>query len=277
MEKSVKIATNFLTLALMASALLVSTQSIAAEGESVNVDPWEPFNRKVYVFNDVLDRYFLKPVAKGYQAVTPQFVEDGVHHMFGNIGEVGNVVNSLLQAKFKNTAESGGRFVVNSTIGLLGFFDVASTMGLQLHEEDFGQTLGYWGVHSGPYLMVPFLGPRTVRDGAGSIVDGFSDPVQYTIDHVPTRNEVLGARLVDARAQLIKAEELVTGDRYIFIRDAYLQRRQFLVNDGEVKDSFGDDDFMYDEPSDSSREQSTEEKQSATKAASEESAPTESK
>lgn len=239
-----KIATKVLTLALMLAA---SAQSIAAEEESANPDPWEALNRKVYVFNDYLDRYFLKPVAKGYQTVTPQFVEDGVHHMFSNVSEVGNVLNSLLQAKFINTAESGGRFVVNSTIGLLGFFDVASKMGMQQHEEDFGQTLGYWGLSSGPYLVVPFLGPRTVRDGVGSIADSFTDPVSEGIDHVPTRNEVLGVRLIDTRAQLIKAEELVTGDRYIFIRDAYLQRRQFLVNDGEVKDSFGDDDFMYDE------------------------------
>lgn len=244
MEMRVKTAIKIWVLSL---ATVASMQVVAAEDTSTNPDPWEPFNRKVYVFNDYLDRYFLKPVAKGYQTVTPQFVEDGVHHMFSNLSEVSNILNSLLQAKFINTAESGGRLIVNSTIGLLGFFDVASKMGLQQHEEDFGQTLGYWGVNSGPYLMVPFLGPRTIRDGAGSIADSFTDPVPEGIDHVPTRNEVLGVRLIDTRAQLLKAEELVTGDRYIFIRDAYLQRRQFLVNDGAVQDNFGDDDFSYDE------------------------------
>lgn len=244
MEKRVKTAIKILVLSL---ATATSLRAVAAENANTNPDPWEPFNRKVYVFNDYLDRYFLKPVAKGYQTVTPQFVEDGVHHMFSNVSEVGNILNGLLQAKFINTAESGGRLIVNSTIGLLGFFDVASKMGLQQHEEDFGQTLGYWGVGPGPYLVVPFLGPRTIRDGAGSIADAFTDPVSEGIDHVPTRNEVLGVRVIDTRAQLIKAEELVTGDRYIFIRDAYLQRRQFLINDGEVQDSFGDDDFSYDE------------------------------
>lgn len=230
----------------LTSMMAASAWVAAADKEVANPDPWEPFNRKIYVFNDYLDRYFLKPVAKGYEAVTPQFLEDGVHHMFSNVGEVSNFLNSLLQAKFKNTAESGGRFVVNSTIGLLGFFDVASKMGMQVHEEDFGQTLGYWGVHSGPYLVVPFFGPRTVRDGFGSIADTYTDPVSQEIDHVPTRNEVLAVRVVDTRAQLLKAEELISGDRYIFIRDAYLQRRQFLVNDGAVQDSFGGDDFMDD-------------------------------
>lgn len=239
-----KTAIKILVLSLATAA---AVQAIAAENAEVNPDPWEPFNRKVYVFNDYLDRYFLKPVAKGYQTITPQFVEDGVHHMFSNVSEVGNILNSLLQAKLVNTAESGGRLIVNSTIGLLGFFDVASKMGMQQHEEDFGQTLGYWGVRSGPYLIVPFLGSRTIRDGAGSIADSFVDPVSEEINHVPTRNEVLGVRVIDTRAQLLKAEELITGDRYIFIRDAYLQRRQFLVNDGAVQDSFGDNDFMYDD------------------------------
>jgi phospholipid-binding lipoprotein MlaA len=227
--------------------MTASAWTVAAENSDNNPDPWEPVNRKIFAFNDFLDRYFLKPVAKGYETITPQFVEDGVHHMYSNVGEVGNILNSLLQAKFKNTAESGGRLVVNSTIGLLGFFDVASKMGLQQHEEDFGQTLGYWGVHAGPYIVVPFLGSRTLRDGFGSVADAYSDPIPYAIDYVPTRNEILGGRVIDTRAQLLKAEELISGDRYIFIRDAYLQRRQFLIDDGAVKDTFGDDDFMNDD------------------------------
>lgn len=234
------------TLALT-SMMAASAWVAAAESAAANPDPWEPFNRKIFTFNDTLDRYFLKPVAKGYQTVTPQFLEDGVHHMFSNLGEISNFLNSLLQAKFQNTAESGGRFVLNSTVGMLGFFDVASKMGMQSHEEDFGQTLGYWGAQAGPYLVIPLFGPRTVRDGFGSIADSYTDPLPLAIDHVPTRNEVIGARLIDMRAQLLKAEELISGDRYIFIRDAYLQRRQFLVDDGAVKDSFGNDDFMYDD------------------------------
>ncbi len=244
-----KTAIKILALTSMAT---VSAWTFAAETQAANPDPWEFFNRKIFVFNDFLDRYFLKPVAKGYDTVAPQFLEDGVHRMFSNVGEIGNTLNSLLQAKFKNTAESGGRFVVNSTIGLLGFFDVASKMGIQEHDEDFGQTLGYWGVHSGPYLVVPFFGPRTVRDGFGSIADSYTDPISLTVDHIPTRNEVLGGRVIDTRVQLLKAEELISGDRYIFIRDAYLQRRQFLIDDGVVKDSFGGDDFMDDDSDDGS-------------------------
>lgn len=234
---------------LPALLALLPALVLAAEKPPNNPDPWESVNRKIFAFNDTADRWVLKPVAKGYQWITPQFLEDGIHNMFSNIGEVGNILNSLLQAKFKNTATDGGRLIINSTVGLLGFFDVAGKMGLQVHEEDFGQTLGYWGVHPGPYIVVPLLGPRTVRDGFGSIADAYTDPVTLGIDHVRTRNQVLAGRVVDSRAQLLQAEELISGDRYIFMRDAYLQRRQFLVNDGQVKDTFGagDDDFDYED------------------------------
>jgi phospholipid-binding lipoprotein MlaA len=231
-------------------ALFVLLPALVAAAEAPpphNPDPWEGVNRKIFAFNDVADRYVLKPVAKGYQWVTPHFLEDGIHTMFSNVGEVGNILNSLLQAKFKHTATDSGRLLINSTVGLLGFFDVATKMGLQPHEEDFGQTLGYWGVNAGPYVVIPLLGPRTVRDGFGSVGDIFTDPVSQGIDHVPTRNEVMAVRVVDGRAQLLQAEELISGDRYIFIRDAYLQRRQFLINDGVVKDTFGADDDYYDD------------------------------
>lgn len=225
------------------TALLLPAIAGAEETATPNPDPWEGFNRKVYAFNDMADRYFLKPVAKGYQFITPQFVEDGVHNMFSNVGEVGSVLNSLLQAKFKHGAEDTGRFLINTTVGLLGFFDVAGKMGMEAHDEDFGQTLGYWGVKSGPYIVLPLLGPRTVRDSFGSIPDAYSDPIPYLIDHVPTRNEVLGGRVIVIRASLLSAEDLVSGDRYIFLRDAYLQRREYLVNDGAVKDDFGGEEF----------------------------------
>lgn len=232
---------------LTLAAVVFSSWANASPSDAPNPDPWESVNRKIYVFNDYADRYALKPVAKGYQAITPQFVEDGIHNVYANLGEVSTFLNSLLQAKFKNTAETGGRFLVNTTVGLVGFFDVASKMGLEQHNEDFGQTLGYWGVHPGPYLMVPLLGPRTLRDGFGSVADSYSDPLPYAVDHVPTRNQLLGVRIIDSRAQLLRAEELISGDRYIFLRDAYLQRRQFLVNDGAVSDTFGNDDFEYDD------------------------------
>ncbi len=231
-------------------ALTVLSMAAFADADKTNnSDPWESVNRNVFVFNDFADRNVLKPIAKGYQWVTPQFLQDGVHNIYGNVGEVSNILNSLLQGKLRVTASSSGRLLINSTIGLLGFFDVAGRWGLEQHEEDFGQTLGYWGVHPGPFLMVPLLGPRTVRDGFGTVADAYSDPIPYIVTDVSTRNEVLVGRVIDNRAQLLKVEELVTGDRYIFLRDAYLQRREFMVKDGAVEDSFGADDFSEDSDS----------------------------
>jgi phospholipid-binding lipoprotein MlaA len=234
---------------ILAATLAVLALSASAQEPAAapNPDPWESFNRRIYTFNDYADRYFLKPVAKGYDWITPQFLQDGIHNMFDNVGEVSNIANSLLQAKFGHTVNDGARLLINSTIGVAGFFDVASRWGLEEHEEDFGQTLGYWGVRPGPFIVVPLLGPRSVRDGFGSVADAYTDPIPYAFDNdIPTRNSLLGTRVVDGRAQLLDAEELVSGDRYIFLRDAYLQRREFLVKDGEVEDSFGTDD--YSEP-----------------------------
>ena len=246
---SIKSPVRKLAAAMLAAFALstVATGAMAQEPSAApNSDPWESVNRRIYTFNDYADRYFLKPIAKGYDWITPQFLQDGIHNMFGNVGEIGNIANSLLHAKFSDTVNDSGRLLINSTIGVLGFFDVASRWGLEEHEEDFGQTLGYWGVGPGPFIVVPFLGPRSVRDGFGSIADAYSDPIPYAFDDdIPTRNSLLGLRVIDTRAQLLDAEELISGDRYIFLRDAYLQRRDFLVKDGEVEDAFGDD---YSEP-----------------------------
>ena len=200
-------------------------------------DPWEGFNRPVFSFNDTLDTYALKPVAKGYQAVTPQFFEDGVHNVFRNIGDVTNLANNLLQGKVHDAGVAGGRLIFNTTFGLLGFFDVASEMGLQRNDEDFGQTLGACGLGSGPYLVVPFLGPSSLRDAPAKIPDSFLGPYLY-IDHVPTRNVTRAVNVVDTRASLLSAEKMVSGDKYIFVRNAYLQNREFRVKDGEVVDDF---------------------------------------
>ena len=205
-------------------------------------DPWEGMNRKVFAFNDFADRYALTPVAKGYQWVTPDPVERGVSNVFANLLEITTVVNDLLQFKFAQAASDTGRFVINSTVGLAGIFDVATPIGLEKNNEDFGQTLGYWGVGPGPYIVVPFFGSYTVRDGFGAIVDTTSDYVT-SLDHVPTRNVLWMSRNIDDRASLFAAEQLITGDRYAFIRDAYLQRRQFLVSDGLLEDSFGDESY----------------------------------
>ncbi|MBM7059174.1 VacJ family lipoprotein [Pseudomonas sp. UL073] len=200
-------------------------------------DPWESVNRPIFRFNDFLDTYALKPLAQGYQAVTPQFFEDGVHNMFNNVGDVGNLANNLLQGKVQDAGVDTGRLIFNTTFGLLGFFDVGTQMGLARNDEDFGQTLGAWGVGSGPYVVLPFFGPSTLRDAPAKIPDSYLGPYPY-IDHVPTRNVIRGVNVVDTRANLLSAEKLINGDKYVFIRNVYLQNREFKVKDGEVEDDF---------------------------------------
>lgn len=200
-------------------------------------DPWEGVNRVVFKFNDTLDTYALKPLAKGYQYVTPQFLEDGIHNMYRNIGDVRNLANDILQVKPHAAGVDTARLLMNTTFGLAGFFDVGTKMGLQRNSEDFGQTLGYWGVSSGPYVVLPFLGPSTVRDAVGIYPDSFTEPYGYMHD-IPARNMAIGMDLIDTRASLLSAEKMITGDRYGFIRNAYLQNREFKVKDGQVEDDF---------------------------------------
>ncbi|MBD8123189.1 VacJ family lipoprotein [Pseudomonas lutea] len=200
-------------------------------------DPWEGVNRAIFRFNDTVDTYALKPIAQGYEFITPQFLEDGIHNMFKNVGEVTNFANDVLQAKPEAAGVDTARLIFNTTFGLLGFFDVGTKMGLQRNDEDFGQTLGHWGVSSGPFVMLPLLGPSTVRDAFAKYPDTYTQPWRY-IDHVPTRNTALGVSIVDTRASLLSAEKLINGDKYIFIRNAYLQNREFKVKDGKVVDDF---------------------------------------
>lgn len=229
---------------LLLLALAGVLPSVAVSDDGRQDDPLISYNRAVFAFNDAADRWFLKPVAKGYRAITPNAVEKGVVRMFDNVGEVLNVVNDVLQGKFAQAGNDGGRFIVNSTIGLAGFYDVAEHWGLRKSAgEDFGQTLAVWGVNRGPYLVLPFLGPSTFRDAPGRAVDGFMNPVGY-IDHVPTRNQIHGVDVLTGRAALLEAEKLVKGDRYTFVRDVYLQRREYLVQDGQVDDDFGDSDYQ---------------------------------
>ncbi len=199
-------------------------------------DPWQGFNRKMFRFNDTLDGYFIKPVAKGYKAIAPQFVEDGVHNFYKNIGDIGNLVNNLLQAKFHDAGVDTSRFFLNSTIGVLGTMDVATKMGLERNDEDVGQTLGAWGVPSGNYLVLPFFGPTTIRDGIGMAGDAFTQPYAYMSGPAPYA--LFAGQVIDTRASLLSAEKVIIGDRYIFIRDAYLQNREFKVKDGQVEDDF---------------------------------------
>ena len=210
--------------------------AVAQDGDEKDKDPWIGMNRITHQFNDTADRLILKPAAKGYQAITPQPVRRSVSNFFGNIDDVNNGINNLLQGKIGAGLGDFARLLINSSIGVAGLFDPASGFGLEKHDESFGQTLSVWGLPSGPYLVVPFLGPRTVTD---ALVNTGLDGVRY-LNPVDHRNSVFGFRAIDQREGLLSAEKVVFGDKYIFYRDAYLQRRAYLVADGEIEDEFDD-------------------------------------
>ena len=227
-----KVAKRFGMFAL-ATALLAGLSGCASTANNPK-DPLEGFNRAMFSFNDGLDKAIIKPVAQGYDYVLPQPVQTGVGNFFGNIADVFIAVNNLLQGKPADAASDAGRFLLNTTIGVLGVFDVATPAGLEKHDEDFGQTFGRWGVGEGAYVVWPFIGSRTVRDTAGYVVDVAVDPV-WNVDHVPTRNSLAVLRLVDTRASLLPAEKVIDDaalDKYSYMRDAYLQRRKNLIYDG---------------------------------------------
>ena len=231
------------TIALLLSTLLLGSTGARAAGEQA--DPWEGFNRRVFVFNEFLDRNLLKPVAKGYQRITPEFVSNGVSNVFSNLGEVPSFVNHVLQGRLTEAGQDGGRFAVNTTLGLVGLFDVASRMGIEQKNTDLGITLGRWGLRSGPYLVLPLLGPSTVRDGVGRGGDHFLAPLNYVEDDT-LRWSLRSLDLVDTRADLLSVEELITGDRYVFMRNLYIKRRAFLLNGGEPPPAEFEDEFDDD-------------------------------
>ncbi len=197
-------------------------------------DPLEPMNRAIYSFNDGVDNVLFRPVAEGYRAVLPAFVRTGVSNVFANINDVLIALNNLLQGKFVNAISDVGRVVVNTTVGIAGFFDVATHFGLEKHNEDFGQTLGYWGVGDGPYLVLPIIGPSNLRDAVARVVDFKTDPITY-VRSMSLRNSLWGTRALSQRAELLdtsKILETAALDPYEFLRDAYLQRRRSLIYDG---------------------------------------------
>jgi phospholipid-binding lipoprotein MlaA len=218
-------------------ALLLAGCATVPSGKRDPRDPWEGFNRASYKFNDALDRAIAKPAAKGYKKVTPRVVRTGVSNFISNLGTITTVVNDVLQGKVKQAGHDSGRFLLNSTLGLAGLFDPASAAGLERNNEDFGQTLGKWGVKSGPYLMLPILGPSTVRDTFARIPDQFTYPVNYLQDD-STRYIIRGVDFLDLRAGLLDLDPQIekSYDKYAFIRNAWLQRREFLVTDGNVGD-----------------------------------------
>ncbi len=206
------------------------------------VDPFQNLNEKTHNLNQSLDESIATPIAKIYRKVTPDFVEVGVTNFTDNIEDVNIALNNLLQGKIKDGFSDIFRFTINSTIGVLGFFDVASSMGLQKHSEDFGQTLAVWGVSDGPYVVLPVLGPSNLRDTLARIPEAFMTPL-LLIDHDRTGYELTAIDLLDKRARFLGLESIVIGDEYLFYRDAYFQSREFDIKDGLIEDDFDDFDF----------------------------------
>jgi len=222
---------TFIKLSILSAILVLSGCATTSEG--VN-DPFENYNRTMYSINDTLDKAIIKPAAQGYDAVLPDAIERGVSNFFSNLNEITVILNDLLQLKFGQAIDDTGRFLLNSTVGIAGIFDVAGYAGYESHDEDFGQTLGVWGVEQGAYIVLPFFGPSTTRDTVGLVGDIFTDPVTY-VDDAGARNALVALKVLDARANLLGVEKVLeeaAEDKYSYVRDAYLQRRENLVYDG---------------------------------------------
>ncbi len=226
--------------------MLLCLSAVAEDPVQHPGDPWEGLNRMVFDFNETVDRLVLTPVTRGYQAVAPDAVETGVANFFSNLGDIGVAINNLLQLKFAEAGSDTGRVLVNTTLGLAGWFDVASQLGLTKHDEDFGQTLGYWGIGTGPYVVLPFLGPSNLRDAPGRLAD-----ITFWMNTFPElsaseETALVSLNVINERSQYLKLEartDELGHERYVFIRDAYLDNREFLVRDGQVPL----DDDLYEE------------------------------
>jgi phospholipid-binding lipoprotein MlaA len=217
------------------AALLLAALSLTGCASMSEKDPYEKFNRTMFDFNDAVDRTALKPAATAYKTVLPSFVQTGVNNFFSNLSDVWSGANNVMQGKGERGVSDFSRVLINSTFGLAGLIDIASDAGLPKHNEDFGQTLGYWGVPPGPYIMLPLLGPSTMRDTAGLPVDILADPWGHGMSS-RTQNIGTVVRVIDQRAALLDASNLLEDaalDRYEFIRDGYLQQRKSRVFDGE--------------------------------------------
>jgi len=229
-------------------ALVSGCASVPAEQRDPR-DPLEPYNRGMHKFNQAVDDAVMKPIAKGYKAITPEPIDRGITNFFSNIADVTSAVNNLLQFKLSRAGSDVGRLAVNSTVGLLGFFDVASNMGLPSYKEDLGQTFGYWGDVSSPYLVLPLLGPSTLRDSIGRVGDAVTSPL-FSLEQQRVYWGLIALNVVDTRADLLTAGKILEEaaiDPYVFIRDAYLQRRRDQIFDGnpppdpDMEDVWDDD------------------------------------
>ena len=220
--------------------LFVFLFSLPVFSEEIN-DPFEDLNRDIFIFNEKLDEKLLKPAALTYRKVTPQFARTGVTNFFNNLEEIDTTINQVLQGEIKYAFNDAGRFVINSTIGLFGLIDVASKMGLERHEEDFGQTLGVWGFDSGPYIMIPFLGPSNPRDLLSRPISSFLSGT-FAMEDDDVKITLVGIDALETRERLLDAETLIIGDKYIFVKDAYVQSREYEINNGSTED----DEFLDD-------------------------------
>ena len=220
--------------------LLILLLSFPIFGEEIN-DPFEDLNRDIFIFNEKLDEKLLKPAALTYRKVTPQFARTGVTNFFNNLEEIDTTINQVLQGEIKYAFNDASRFVINSTIGLFGLIDVASKMGLERHEEDFGQTLGVWGFNSGPYIMIPFLGPSNPRDLLSRPISSFLSGT-FAMEDNDVKLTLIGIDALETRERLLDAETLIIGDKYIFVKDAYIQSREYEINNGSTED----DEFLDD-------------------------------
>ena len=220
--------------------LLILLLSFPIFGEEIN-DPFEDLNRDIFIFNEKLDEKLLKPAALTYRKVTPQFARTGVTNFFNNLEEIDTTINQVLQGEIKYAFNDAGRFVINTTVGLFGLIDVASKMGLEKHEEDFGQTLGVWGFDSGPYIMIPFLGPSNPRDLLSRPISSFLSGT-FAMEDNDVKITLIGIDALETRERLLDAETLIIGDKYIFVKDAYVQSREYEINNGSTED----DEFLDD-------------------------------
>ena len=220
--------------------LFVLLFSLPVFSEEIS-DPFEDLNRDIFIFNEKLDEKILKPAAIAYRKVTPQFARSGVTNFFNNLEEIDTTINQVLQGEFKYAFNDAGRFVINTTIGLFGLIDVASKMGLERHEEDFGQTLGVWGFDSGPYIMIPFLGPSNPRDLLSRPISSFLSGT-FAMEDDDVKITLVGIDALETRERLLDAETLIIGDKYIFVKDAYVQSREYEIKNGSTED----DEFLDD-------------------------------
>ena len=223
--------------------MLFSTNLTFSNSEEVNNDPWENLNRKTHNFNMTLDDYVIRPIAETYDFIIPEFVQTGFSNVFDNLGAPVSAANNLIQFKPVGFVTETSRFILNSTFGIFGLFDVASRLGIKERNEDFGQSLGHWGFASGPYLVIPFFGPSSARDGFSLAPDYYLRPDLVRFEDNKSDLALNGLSVVNLRAGLLSISDLSGNDQYSFYRDAYLQRREYEINDGKIDDSLFDDEF----------------------------------